>query len=90
MFLFYFNSIEQFLFSYGIFVSALISIYLSQITSAAIAKNGYITRVKSIDFEVSKGNIKISIPWWSRKDFGLWKKTGFLKTQMEATDTIPA
>ena len=48
----------------------------------------YVALVRSIGFNISEKDIKTSIPWWSRKDFGLAEKIGLKQTKKEVTEIL--
>ena len=48
----------------------------------------YVELVRSIGFKIRERDIKASIPWWSRKDFGLTEKIGLQQAGKEVTEIL--
>ncbi len=49
---------------------------------------GYVELVRSHGFIIRDEDIKTSIPWWSRTDYGLSEKIGLPQKQREATEVL--
>lgn len=48
----------------------------------------YVQLVKSVGFQIDHEEIQTSIPWWSRKDYGLAEKMGWPQKPQEVTEVL--
>jgi ubiquinone/menaquinone biosynthesis C-methylase UbiE len=48
----------------------------------------YVELVQSIGFKIDDNDIKTSMPWWSRKDYGVTEKIGLSQKRQEVTEIL--
>ena len=48
----------------------------------------YVALVQSIGFKIDDNDIKTSMPWWSRNDYGVTEKIGLSQKRQEVTEIL--
>ena len=68
--------------------SLLVRLFFQHPMNVQKTADEYVELVRSIGFKISERDIKASIPWWSRKDFGLAEKIGLKQPGKEVTEIL--